>query len=204
MSDYDALREVIALNNGVVFAMPAIVGRKSYCGRSLIAPNRYFFIQLLYVSTARCRRSSTSHLLIHIFCAVEYSPIRCCVTFFSAFEPGIMDERGYVPVEWWIMSKTIALNPICKSEEGLTKLLIGDNKIIFAYAVAANPDLLLGAFANKWPLTKVLDIGGPAVKPSFTDVTESPPIPWLGRCHTIREGPQYIPLPLEELFSTLT
>eukprot|EP00047_Mylnosiga_fluctuans_P005291 m.239624 g.239624 ORF g.239624 m.239624 type:complete len:399 (-) comp13508_c0_seq1:80-1276(-) len=130
------LRAFVAANHGVVFAKPAIVYRKSYCGRSLIAPN-------------------------------------------SAFVEGIMDDRGYVPVEWWIMSKTVALNPICKDKEGLTSLLLGDREVPFVDALAADEAALLGAYGSKWPLTKVLDIGGPAVKPSFTSDEEAPPIP----CH---------------------
>ena len=40
----------------------------------------------------------------------------------SDFSPENVDERGYVPVEWWIMSKTQAENPVPKEGEGLTKL----------------------------------------------------------------------------------
>eukprot|EP00048_Salpingoeca_helianthica_P021735 m.14158 g.14158 ORF g.14158 m.14158 type:complete len:400 (+) comp6348_c0_seq1:23-1222(+) len=96
----------------------------------------------------------------------------------SEFKEGVVDARGYVPVEWWIMSKTQALNPICIEGEGLTKLLLDGGEIAFASVAAAVP-ALLGEYASKWPLTKVLDIGGKPVVPSFGGDPESPPIP----CH---------------------
>lgn len=77
------------------------------------------------------------------------------------------------------MSKTQAINPIVKESEGLTKLFIQDRLVFFAEALEVAPQLLLGAYADKWPLTKVLDIGGAAVQPSFGGDPEVPPIP----CH---------------------
>ena len=51
------LRKVLAAQNGILFAEPAIVCRQTYSGRDILAPN-------------------------------------------SKFEPGYVDSRGYVPVEW--------------------------------------------------------------------------------------------------------
>ena len=79
-----------------------------------------------------------------------------------------MDDRGYVPVEWWVMSKTVALNPICRENEGVTLLAVeGGDAVRFNEAVEAAGDVLLGDFASRWPLTKVLDIGGAPVQPRF-------------------------------------
>ena len=38
----------------------------------------------------------------------------------TEFKPGMMDERGYLPVEWWIMSKTEAKNATPLKNEGTT------------------------------------------------------------------------------------
>ena len=36
----------------------------------------------------------------------------------KAFEPGTVDSRGYLPVEWWIMSRTEAKNAVPLANEG--------------------------------------------------------------------------------------
>lgn len=84
----------------------------------------------------------------------------------SAFNREMMDDRGYLTVEWWIMSKTQCLNDIQIEGEGLTRLVLGTSAdgssaetISFADAVALQPTLLLGKFVNDWPLIKILDIG---------------------------------------------
>lgn len=48
--------------------------------------------------------------------------------------------------------------------EGLTRLQIGDHHISFRDALDVAQDALLGDFYDAWPLTKVLDIGGAAVR----------------------------------------
>ena len=35
------------------------------------------------------------------------------------FSPSLVDSRGYLPVEWWIMSKTEAKNAIPLKNEGI-------------------------------------------------------------------------------------
>jgi len=101
----------------------------------------------------------------------------------SRFAAGYVDDRGYVPVEWWIMSKTPAENEIAKEGEGLSSLVLetelGKEKVLFKEAAEINGEKLLGEFAPLWPLTKILDIGGELVKTSFSSVDEVPPIP----CH---------------------
>ena len=92
--------------------------------------------------------------------------------------PDTVDDRGYLPVEWWIMSKTEALNPVVKKGEGLTVLNVGDGKVSFKAAIEVAEKKLLGDHEASWPLTKVLDIGGSTVSPSFGG-KEVPPIP----CH---------------------
>lgn len=101
----------------------------------------------------------------------------------SRFDPGYIDNRGYVPVEWWILSKTSAENDLLKENEGQSHLYLetdfGKEKILFKEALEINGEKLLGDFINLWPLTKILDIGGEPVKPSFSWQEEVPPIP----CH---------------------
>ncbi len=101
----------------------------------------------------------------------------------SKFAEGYTDKRGYVPVEWWIMSKTPAENEMQKDGEGLSSIFLetesGKEKVPFKEAVEVDGDKLLGNFAPLWPLTKILDIGGEPVRPSFSSIEEVPPIP----CH---------------------
>ena len=153
-----AVRVTLAQQGGVVFAHPTIVHRVTYSGRGIIAPN-------------------------------------------TAFTADMTDDRGYVPVERWIMSMTEACNPVPRAGEGLSTVLLrtpqpastastastassdaadGPPAVLtctLKHAVEAHPDaarLLLGACAREWPLTKVLDIGGNAVRPTFTAPTPEP------------------------------
>eukprot|EP00929_Paragymnodinium_shiwhaense_P003887 TRINITY_DN10459_c0_g1_i1.p1 TRINITY_DN10459_c0_g1~~TRINITY_DN10459_c0_g1_i1.p1 ORF type:complete len:446 (-),score=102.95 TRINITY_DN10459_c0_g1_i1:183-1520(-) len=95
--------------------------------------------------------------------------------------PEYADHRGYVPVERWIMSKTVAENPISVEDEGVSMLLTGDGEVRFDWACEdkAASFALLGGYAKQWPLTKVLDIGGELWQPSFAEdgKKEVPPIP---------------------------
>ncbi len=52
---------------------------------------------------------------------------------------------------------------------GVTSLLIHDRPVLLTSALAVAEDELLGGFANSWPLTKVLDIGGTERCPKYTD-----------------------------------
>ena len=133
--------QAIKDQNGLLFALPALVGRDIYAGRGVIAPN-------------------------------------------TDFSPSNVDPRGYVPVEWWIMSKTIAKNAKPLEKEGLTSILIaGEPHPLPSLLEVANAELM-GKYDYAWPLTKVLDIGGPAQVPKYScqggEVEpEVPPIP----CH---------------------
>jgi len=94
-----------------------------------------------------------------------------------------VDERGYWAVEWWVLSLVAAENEVPKNNEGLTEIILGeqesDTVTLVAVADAAESKVF-GEFRRSWPLTKVLDIGGNAVPPSFCpDRPEVPPIP----CH---------------------
>lgn len=100
------------------------------------------------------------------------------------FVPSMVDDRGYLPVEWWIMSKTIAKNPIPLDNEGVTSLIINDTKLPLPQALEVAENELMGKYSKTWPLTKVLDIGGPAKTPKYSLLggsvePEIPPIP----CH---------------------
>ena len=157
------LRAAVSNGNGCLMAAkPAIVFRGTYAGRNIVGNN-------------------------------------------SVYSKENVDHRGYVPVEWWVMSKTIALNPELKEHEGVTVLRMSkgtdsnnkDNKdaqtasnthtdaknddaaadddddgsdedgVRFNDAVKAAGELLLGKYVDRWPLTKVLDIGGKPVTPRF-------------------------------------
>ncbi len=98
------------------------------------------------------------------------------------------DDRGYLQVELWIMSKTSAANPIQREKEGITKLIMQDGlKIYLDEAERAASNLLFGDYSSNWPLTKILDIGGEEIKPHFDlrwaakyvrdNKSEVPPIP---------------------------
>jgi hypothetical protein len=84
------------------------------------------------------------------------------------------------------MSKTVAMNPIPLENEGLTSLLIeGQAHTLQSLLEVAEKDLM-GEYTEKWPLAKVLDIGGPACVPRYMKCQSSllpdcevPPIP----CH---------------------
>lgn len=102
------------------------------------------------------------------------------------FKPPMTDDRGYVNVEWWIMSKTVAKNAIPLENEGLTSLIVCDKHIYLSEALKHAEKELMGVYSGTWPLTKVLDIGGPPRTPKYTTptnnddcVAEVPPIP----CH---------------------
>jgi hypothetical protein len=101
------------------------------------------------------------------------------------------DDRGYLPVEMWIMSLTEAENDVKKKDEGLTKLRLtnktGETELhTLAECVKVSEKEILGQYKDLWPLTKILDIGGEYVTPSFPlrqsnepVHKEVPPIP----CH---------------------
>ena len=78
------------------------------------------------------------------------------------------------------MSLTVAQNPIPKDKEGLTLVRIQDRWITLLEAVETSEKEILGDYRKHWPLTKILDIGGKQVTPSFPcECQESPGIP----CH---------------------
>ena len=88
------------------------------------------------------------------------------------------DERGYVPVEWWIMSVTEAENEKGKVNEGLTSLMVEGGTVLLRDAVKVAEQELMGRFASLWPLTKVLDIGGPHRAPNYTpELLKTIPLP---------------------------
>lgn len=108
------------------------------------------------------------------------------------------DERGYVPVEWWIMSLTPAGNPVLKKGEGVTSLILGNTEVSFM-EIANNYSELLGEYRYRWPLTKVLDIGGEPRKTSINTV-EVPPIPVHTHSGLIKNGKVRPPGKLEAYF----
>ena len=107
------------------------------------------------------------------------------------------DKRGYVPVEWWIMSLTHAQNDEKKQGEGYTHILINDKKV-FLKEVLNYVDVL-GKYKKNWPLTKILDIGGKNVKTSFGE-EEVPPIPAHVHSGLVKNGKFSPPGKLEAYF----
>ena len=134
-------------NQGLLFAKPSLVGRHTYLGRNILAPN--------------------SNILEH------------------------GDDRGYVPVEWWIGSLVSAGNPVLKPNEGIAQFHIHNesNPVLLTDIVAVAERQVMGNYLHQWPLIKVLDIGGSAVTPvspekggskhndTSTRPAEVPPIP---------------------------
>lgn len=114
----------------------------------------------------------------------------------SSFETDA-DDRGYVPVEWWIMSLTTAENEKKRQCEGVTRILVNDKKP-FLKDVLSYVDVL-GSFKKNWPLTKILDIGGNPVKTSF-GTEEVPPIPTHVHSGIVKEGKIRSPGKLEAYF----
>ena len=108
----------------------------------------------------------------------------------STFTPDKMDDRGYLPVEWWIVSLVKAGNSIVRENEGLTTLLC-QREILLTEAVKVAEKELFGSYLKRWPLTKVLDIGGENVTPEFETglgEPEIPPIPCHVHAGCIVEG----------------
>ena len=108
----------------------------------------------------------------------------------STFTPDKMDERGYLPVEWWIVSLVKAENSIAKENEGLTTLIC-QKEILLSDAIKVAEKELFGSYLDKWPLTKVLDIGGEKVVPEFVTgpgEPEIPPIPCHVHAGSIKDG----------------
>ena len=104
----------------------------------------------------------------------------------SKLEPGYVDDRGYVPVEWWLCSTVMAGNPIEKENEGVASFFVGDptstKTVLFTDVLNVAEPEVLGKYRHAWPLIKVLDIGGSAISPNFNGekgTEEVPPIP----CH---------------------
>lgn len=90
------------------------------------------------------------------------------------------DHRGYQTVERWVASVVEARNAEPVAGEGLSRVRGGP---LLAHVAA---DLLGASTARRWPLIKVLDIGGaPVLGPGGN--LEAPPIPChvhAGKCGT--------------------
>lgn len=153
----------------MVFVRPAIVYRSMYAGRGIIAPNWEFSSEMT-------------------------------------------DCRGYLPVEWWIMSHTEAKNPIPQQNEGVhisirhsrdrsllagvTSLLIRGRPVLLTDALKWAESELMGSFAQLWPLTKMLDIGGVSRTPIVSAGTLGMP---LAEPNEFWQGCEIVPTPSLEL-----
>lgn len=88
--------------------------------------------------------------------------------------PEDADERGYLPVELWIMSMVESKSRLARQGEGLTKISIDGTEYSLKELAQAGEELLFGSYRTCWPLAKILDIGGVPTKSSFGTV-EVPP-----------------------------
>ncbi len=113
---------------------------------------------------------------------------------------GDADDRGYVPVEWWIMSAAEADNPVPRAGEGISKLRLAASVAGLDELGTAAGDLLFGSAQTRWPLIKLLDIGGPRVRGDFSDRDETPPIPPHVHSGAIVDGKAQGPGKLEAYF----
>jgi hypothetical protein len=117
------------------------------------------------------------------------------------FSPEFQDERGYLTVERWIMSATVAENELPKANEGVSWLQLSDGGVVaLTEAVRDCRELLFGSYWEQWPLIKLLDIGGTPLIPSFGGPPEAPPIPFHVHSGYIREGKVVPPGKLEAYF----
>ena len=118
----------------------------------------------------------------------------------SKFEKDYTDERNYLPVEWWVMSATMAENEKKKENEGLTKIKINSKLIFLKDIITISEKEVIGNYSKVWPLTKILDIGGTPVKTSFSEIEEVPPIPTHIHSGCIKNGELEAPGKLEAYF----
>lgn len=84
------------------------------------------------------------------------------------------DERGYLPVEHWIMSTVESQSRLAYPGEGVTKIVIDGEMVTLRDLVSVAEDVLFGKHFKNWPLAKILDIGGAPVESSF-GTKEVPP-----------------------------
>jgi len=97
----------------------------------------------------------------------------------TTFDDADVDARGYAPVEWWILSMVEADNPVRLAGEGVTAINLDDGgaAVPLTEIRAAAESAVFGGAASRWPLVKLLDIGGRPVTPDFSGRPEVPPIP---------------------------
>lgn len=82
---------------------------------------------------------------------------------------------GYRPVEWWVCSCVGADNAVSLPGEGETRIRLDDGSRPRLAELLRATDVF-GDAAARWPLIKLLDIGGPPV-PGRGGAPERPPIP---------------------------
>ncbi len=109
------------------------------------------------------------------------------------------DQRGFVPVELWIMSVVENANPLKLPNEGITKIKIGDDAVLLTELRDVAGELIFGKYADAWPLAKIIDIGGSPVTTSF-GTTETTPIPVHVHGGTVVEGHAHKPGKTEAYF----
>ena len=100
--------------------------------------------------------------------------------------PESAGRPGYRPVEWWIMSATDAENQLSVEGEGSTQVELAEGHRASVREVLDSSSFF-GDAASRWPLIKILDIGG---EPVQTDMgtQERPPIPPHVHSGYVRDG----------------
>jgi hypothetical protein len=100
--------------------------------------------------------------------------------------PEFAGREGYRPVEWWIMSATHAENQLSVDGEGATYLELAEGHRASVREVLGS-SAVFGDAASRWPLIKILDIGGEPVR-TDQGTRERPPIPPHVHSGYVRNG----------------
>ena len=110
------------------------------------------------------------------------------------------DARGYLPVERWVVSVSPAENVEPVPGEGLSRVADPDDdaRLLADYVFPGDDAPALSGL--RWPLLKILDIGGVPVTPDYGDAPELPPIPVHIHSGTVRDGALEGPGKLESYF----
>lgn len=100
--------------------------------------------------------------------------------------PEYAGRPGYRPVEWWIMSATDAENQLSVEGEGSTHLELAGGHCASVREMLDSSSFF-GDAASRWPLIKILDIGGEPVR-TDRGTRERPPIPPHVHSGYVRDG----------------
>jgi hypothetical protein len=101
------------------FAQPALPAPPCFCLHRRVAPT----VEAALSATLAAQRG-VLFARPAIVCRHTYAGRNIVAPNDDFEDPTKTDERGYLPVEWWVMSKTRAGNPIIKDGEGITQVAL--------------------------------------------------------------------------------